>query len=153
MLPHALYNVADGAEFCLFVKVGNAALLSCHARAPPPHRPVAAGASRSTFCTCGKCGVWPLLAVLYSRLGCYLHSVMVCLLSLQDPSKDVKAKLEATPVPGFVKVIGYTKLRKNFREYEQKRELCKRYEAFFTDDRILPMLPALLGKVRTCARV
>ena len=63
----------------------------------------------------------------------------------------MKARLEATPVSGFVKVIGYTKLRKNYHEYQQKRELVKAYDAFFTDDRILPMLPSLLGKV--CPRL
>ena len=80
---------------------------------------------------------------------CVCVSVCVCVcVCVQDPSKDIKAKLESSPIPGVTKVIGYTKLRKNYHEYQQKRALCAAYDAFFTDDRILPMLPALLGKVR-----
>jgi hypothetical protein len=50
-------------------------------------------------------------------------------------------------VDGFTKVIGYSKLRKNYHQYQEKRELCRSYAAFFADDRIVPMLPAVLGKV------
>ncbi len=64
----------------------------------------------------------------------------------QDPAEDVVQKLEEKPVPGFVKVIGYTKLSKNYKQYSARRELLKSYDAFFVDDRILPMMPRVLGK-------
>lgn len=65
---------------------------------------------------------------------------------VQDPVEDVVQKLEEKPVPGFVKVIGYTKLSKDFKQYSARRELLKSYDAFFVDDRILPMMPRVLGK-------
>jgi hypothetical protein len=141
-LPHCLYDVEDGAQFCLFVKVvckGGIRCCVCRGSvlrglwrvcAPPCHRDVIRPSllpahGCSALSTCGATGG---LA--------------------QDPSKDTKARLEASPVPGVTKVIGYTKLRKNYHEFQQKRALVAAYDAFFTDDRILPMLPALLGKVR-----
>ena len=66
--------------------------------------------------------------------------------AVQDPAEDVVQKLEEQPVPGFVKVIGYTKLSKNYKQYSARRELLKSYDAFFVDDRILPMMPRVLGK-------
>ena len=45
-------------------------------------------------------------------------------------------------------VMSYSTLRKNYTRYKDRRELCSSYDAFFSDDRILPMMPRLLGKVR-----
>jgi ribosome biogenesis protein UTP30 len=81
---------------------------------------------------------------------------------VQPPSKDIKMRLEETPVAGVTKVIDLDKLRKNFDRYQAKRELCARkpnfinisrfylltrYSLFLADDRIIPMLPKALGKV------
>jgi hypothetical protein len=77
----------------------------------------------------------------------YLDVLPVTLVTnLQDPVEDVVQKLEEKPVPGFVKVIGYTKLSKEYKQYSARRELLKSYDAFFVDDRILPMMPRVLGK-------
>lgn len=43
-------------------------------------------------------------------------------------------------------VIGLSKLRANYRDYEAKRKLCDSYDVFLADERILPLLPKLLGK-------
>eukprot|EP01138_Halocafeteria_seosinensis_P003827 gb/GECG01003913.1/.p1 GENE.gb/GECG01003913.1/~~gb/GECG01003913.1/.p1 ORF type:complete len:227 (+),score=22.18 gb/GECG01003913.1/:1-681(+) len=56
--------------------------------------------------------------------------VELCLFT-KDPSEPVKDKLESKPVPGFTEVIGYTKLRKDYKQYQAKRELLHRYDAFF----------------------
>jgi hypothetical protein len=63
-----------------------------------------------------------------------------------DPSSDFKQKLAATPVPTFTKVIGVEKLRKNYKEYKSRRELADRYDLFVADERVVRMLPQLLGK-------
>jgi hypothetical protein len=104
----------------------------------------------SQFCLFVKVSTLaPLFTLHVEMVGVsHDHSLCIPLHRAQDPAKEVKARLEATPVPGFVKVIGYTKLRKNYHEYSARRELVKAYDAFFADDRIVPMLPAVLGKVR-----
>ena len=56
-------------------------------------------------------------------------------------------ELEKHPVAGFNKVMSYAQLRNNYTRYKERRKLCAQYDAFFSDDRILPMMPRLLGKV------
>eukprot|EP01052_Picozoa_sp_SAG31_P026071 SAG31_NODE_2336_length_5921_cov_33.442288_2_plen_152_part_00 len=69
----------------------------------------------------------------------------ICLL-VKDPQKQVKQRLEKDPVAGVVKVIGVSKLRKNYKTFEAKRNLCDGYDLFMADRSVLPMLPKLLGK-------
>lgn len=68
----------------------------------------------------------------------------VCLFT-KDPQREYKDKLAVAQV-ARVKVIGLDKLRKKYVEYEAKRQLCAAHEVFLTDDRVMPMLPKLLGK-------
>ena len=42
-------------------------------------------------------------------------------------------------------VLGLTKLRTKFKQFEAKRQLLGMYDRFLADDRIVPMLPKLLG--------
>jgi len=44
------------------------------------------------------------------------------------------------------KVIGVTKLKKKYKPYEAKRQLCNSYDIFLSDDRVIPILPKLIGK-------
>lgn len=69
----------------------------------------------------------------------------ICLFT-KDPSTPIKEALRAKPVEGVTKVMAYTKLRKNFGTFAQRRELCAQYDMFMTDERIMPMLPKKLGK-------
>ena len=46
---------------------------------------------------------------------------------------------------GLPQVIGLTKLRTKFKQFEAKRQLLGMYDRFLADDRILPMLAKLLG--------
>ena len=45
-----------------------------------------------------------------------------------------------------MQVISLTKLRKNYKSYESKRQLADLYDVFICDDRIYHLLPKLLGK-------
>eukprot|EP00983_Pelagomonas_calceolata_P026126 821054-Pelagomonas_calceolata.AAC.1 len=47
---------------------------------------------------------------------------------------------------GVTKVVGLSKLRTKYESHEAKRELCKLYDLFLADERILPSLPKLIGK-------
>ena len=85
-------------------------------------------------------------------LGLHMHAYFVAQVAQfaapQDPAKPVKARLAANPVAGFSKVISLTKLKKKYGQFQEKRELCASYDAFFADERILPSLSKVLGKVR-----
>ncbi|KAG2490229.1 hypothetical protein HYH03_011353 [Edaphochlamys debaryana] len=62
-------------------------------------------------------------------------------------AKEAKKKLAKLEKNGGVKkVIGTNKLRTKYESYEAKRQLCKSYDLFLADNRILPSLPKLLGK-------
>ena len=43
------------------------------------------------------------------------------------------------------KVIGLSKLKSKYESHEAKRNLCAQYDIFLADDRIIPLLPKLLG--------
>mmetsp|Transcript_21030 Transcript_21030/g.46158 ORF Transcript_21030/g.46158 Transcript_21030/m.46158 type:complete len:299 (-) Transcript_21030:363-1259(-) len=47
---------------------------------------------------------------------------------------------------GITKVIGLSKLRTKYESHEAKRQLCKMYDLFLADERVLPSLPKLIGK-------
>ena len=72
--------------------------------------------------------------------------VRLCLF-VKDPVAEVADKLAERPVPGFAEVMGYSRLSRDFKQYKDRRELLKSYDGFFVDDRILPMMPRVLGKV------
>lgn len=60
---------------------------------------------------------------------------------VKDPATAFKEQLAAAPVPGFVKVIGAGKLRKNFSQYKDRIALANAYDGFFADDRVVRMMP------------
>ncbi|EFJ44720.1 hypothetical protein VOLCADRAFT_82719 [Volvox carteri f. nagariensis] len=75
----------------------------------------------------------------------------ICLFVKDTPDgqggKEAKKKLAKLEKNGGVaKVIGTTKLRTKYESYEAKRKLCKSFDLFLADDRILPSLPKLIGK-------
>ena len=43
-------------------------------------------------------------------------------------------------------MIGVSKLKSNYKPFEARRRLCASFDLFLSDDRILPLLPPLLGK-------
>lgn len=72
-----------------------------------------------------------------------------------DKRKEDKACLELdynrpdtrAPLPHRrLQVIGVSKLRKEYRVFEQRRQLAESYDLFLADERVLPSLPRLLGK-------
>lgn len=82
----------------------------------------------------------PLAHTLYGQDG-----QEVCLIT-KDPVKPFKEYIEENPIPGLTKVIGFTQLKRNYNQYKTKRELLVSYDLFLADDRILPLLPPVLGK-------
>jgi ribosome biogenesis protein UTP30 len=72
-------------------------------------------------------------------------SVRVCIFT-KDPHEEYKKRIKALGVASIVKVMAVSKLRKNFKPFEAKRQLCASYDIFLTDCRIVSLLPKLIGK-------
>ena len=66
-------------------------------------------------------------------------------LSTTTAPNAIKQYFAAHPVAGLSRVIGVTKLRKEYGRFKERRELLALYDLFLADDRILPLLPAVLG--------
>jgi len=69
----------------------------------------------------------------------------ICLFT-KDPQRQYKDLIAELPFKGITKVIGVEKLRKKYGRFQDRRDLLATYQLFLADDRILPLLPALLGK-------
>jgi len=65
---------------------------------------------------------------------------------VKDPARDFKDAIQDLDIPAIAKVIGFTKLRKEFREYKDRQKLLGEYDLFLADLRIYKMLPQCLGK-------
>lgn len=65
---------------------------------------------------------------------------------VKDPSRAFKDQIQELKIPCIAKVIGFDKLKRNFKQYKDKRTLVKDYDAFLADLRIYKMLPEVLGK-------
>ena len=68
----------------------------------------------------------------------------VCLL-VKDPQREYKDLLEAKDVRFISRVVGVTKLKGKFKPFEARRQLLNDHGLFLADERIVPMLPTLLG--------
>ncbi len=63
-----------------------------------------------------------------------------------EGQKEAKKRLQKLEKNGGVaKVIGISKLKTKYESFEAKRQLCALYDLFLADDRVLPMMPKLIG--------
>jgi ribosome biogenesis protein UTP30 len=74
----------------------------------------------------------------------------ICLITA-DPQRAYKDIVASEEFPAelrsrITRVIGYTKLRAKFRQYEAQRQLYASHDIFLGDDRIVNRLPNALGK-------
>lgn len=75
----------------------------------------------------------------------------ICLITV-DPQRAFK---NAIADPSFseslrkriTRVIGVGKLRLKYKSYESRRQLHREHDIFLADDRVLPQLPRVLGKI------
>ncbi|KAJ3145119.1 hypothetical protein HDU89_007536 [Geranomyces variabilis] len=68
------------------------------------------------------------------------------LLITKDPQREYKDLLEAKGIKGISKVMDYSHLRAKFKTYEARRQLAASYDLFLADERVLALLPKVLGK-------
>jgi hypothetical protein len=72
----------------------------------------------------------------------------VCIF-VKDPQTKWKEIFESKPVEGVgtIKVISVSKLKKNYRQLEDKKTLADAYDLFLCDGKIMENMPTLLGAV------
>ncbi|KAF9005472.1 ribosomal protein L1p/L10e family-domain-containing protein [Cyathus striatus] len=68
----------------------------------------------------------------------------VCLIT-KDPQRQYKDLLESNGIKFISRVVGIEKLKGKFKAYEARRVLLKEYDLFLADERVVPLLPKLLG--------
>ena len=69
----------------------------------------------------------------------------VCLVT-KDPQREYKDLLESHGIRFISRVIGVEKLKGKFKPYEARRMLLKENDLFLADERVVPLLPGLLGR-------
>ncbi|KAL1743669.1 ribosomal protein L1p/L10e family-domain-containing protein [Schizophyllum fasciatum] len=68
----------------------------------------------------------------------------ICLLT-KDPQRQYKDLLETHKIRFISRVVGVEKLKGKFKPFEARRGLLKDHDLFLADERIIPLLPKLLG--------
>lgn len=91
----------------------------------------------------------PARIALPTPLNADPHST-ICLVTA-DPQRAYKDIVASDAFPAelrkrVTRVIGYTKLRAKFKQYEAQRRLYAEHDVFLGDDRIVNRLPQALGK-------
>lgn len=74
----------------------------------------------------------------------------ICLITA-DPQRTYKDIIASPAFPStlsarITRVIGVTKIKKKYTQYEAQRQLLSEHDIFLADDRIITQLPKLLGK-------
>ena len=69
----------------------------------------------------------------------------ICLIT-KDPQREYKDLLESNDIKFISRVVGVQKLKGKFKPFEARRMLLKENGLFLADDRVIPLLPKLLGK-------
>jgi len=70
----------------------------------------------------------------------------ICLIT-KDPQREYKDLLEKHNIRFISRVVGVTKLKGKFKPFEARRLLLKENGLFLADERVVPLLPKLLGKL------
>ncbi|CAE7139822.1 unnamed protein product [Rhizoctonia solani] len=74
------------------------------------------------------------------------RTTSICLIT-KDPQREYKDLLEAQNVKFISRVVGVTKLKGKFKPFEARRQLMQDHGVFLVDERVVPMMPKLLGKI------
>ncbi|KAH9066135.1 ribosomal protein L1p/L10e family-domain-containing protein, partial [Lactarius deliciosus] len=65
----------------------------------------------------------------------------------RDSAREYKDLLEHAGVKFVNRVVGIDKLKGKFKPFEARRALLRENALFLADDRVIPLLPRLLGKI------
>lgn len=70
----------------------------------------------------------------------------VCLI-VKDPQREYKDLLASSDIKFVSRVVGVKKLKGKFKPFEARRALMKEHELFLADERVMGLMPELLGKI------
>ncbi|WWD21872.1 hypothetical protein CI109_106360 [Kwoniella shandongensis] len=70
----------------------------------------------------------------------------ICLL-VKSPQREYKDLLANNSIKFMSRVVGVEKLKGKFKPFEARRQLMRDHEVFLCDERIVPLMPKLLGKM------
>ncbi|KAN0105573.1 Ribosomal protein L1p/L10e family domain containing protein [Russula decolorans] len=70
----------------------------------------------------------------------------ICLIT-KDPQREYKDLLEEAGVRFINRVVGIEKLKGKFKSFEARRALLRENALFLADERVIPLLPRLLGNI------
>ncbi|GFZ48947.1 hypothetical protein JCM24511_06696 [Saitozyma sp. JCM 24511] len=70
----------------------------------------------------------------------------VCLIT-KDPQREYKDLLASQGIKFVSRVVGVAKLKGKFKPFEPRRQLMRDHELWLCDDRVVDMMPQLLGKM------
>lgn len=73
------------------------------------------------------------------------RTTSICLIT-KDPQREYKDLLESNNIKFISRVVGIQKLKGKFKPFEARRMLLRENGLFLADDRVIPLLPKLLGK-------
>ena len=73
------------------------------------------------------------------------RTTSVCLIT-KDPQREFKDLLESHNIKFISRVVGVQKLKGKFKGFDARRLLLRENGLFLADERVLPLLPGLLGK-------
>lgn len=74
------------------------------------------------------------------------EGLRVCFIS-RDPQRQYKDLINPLKIACISKISGVDKIRKKFKPYEARRNLCAAFDLFLADSSVVPLLPKLLGRV------
>ncbi|WWC87382.1 uncharacterized protein L201_002271 [Kwoniella dendrophila CBS 6074] len=73
-------------------------------------------------------------------------SSSICLIS-KTPQREYKDLLNNSNIKFISRVVGIEKLKGKFKPFEPRRELMRDHDLFLCDERVLTLMPGLLGKM------
>ena len=74
------------------------------------------------------------------------RTTSVCLIT-KDPQREYKDLIEREGIKFISRVVDIRHLKGKWKSFEAKRVLLKENGLFLADERVIPLLPALLGKI------
>jgi ribosome biogenesis protein UTP30 len=70
----------------------------------------------------------------------------ICLIT-KDPQREYKDLIAQHGIKFIERVVGVDKLKGKFKPFEPRRQLMRDHELWLCDDRVVDMMPQLLGKM------
>lgn len=75
----------------------------------------------------------------------FADHIEICYIT-KDDEKTVEAKIKKESISEIKKVINIKNLESVYKSFEARRKLADSYDLFLVDNRVVQLMPTLLGK-------